>query len=211
MLDGRPAAAVNPLHEGELQPHWKTYIAVADADAAAQAVSDAGGTVLDAPFDVADAGRAAICTDPAGGALFVLWQPARNRGAQAVNEDGAMSWNELDTRDLDGAEQFYGAVFGWEFERIEQDGRVVYATLKHGGRTIGGVLPMGDQIPAEVPPNWLVYFGAADLDATLDRAQQLGGSVVVPPMQVPAGRFVVLADPHGAVFAFVEGHYDPPP
>jgi predicted enzyme related to lactoylglutathione lyase len=195
---------VNPLHEGE-PPHWKTYIAVEDAAAAARAVADAGGTVVDAPFDVADAGRAAICTDP-GGALFVAWQPRRNRGAQAVNKDGALSWNDVATRDLDGAEGFYGTVFGWEVDRIEQDGQVVYATIRLGGRTIGGMLPRD-----HIPPHWLVYFGTGDLDATVALTERLGGAVVAPPMQVPNGRFAVLADPQGAVFACVEGEYDPPP
>jgi len=204
-------AGLGPLQPNTGPPRWNTYITVADADEAASTVESAGGTVLSAPFDVLDAGRMAVFTDGADGAAFAVWQPGTTRGATRVNGVGAMSWNELDTRDPAGAQRFYGEVFGWEAEPFEQDGKPFYWTWKLGGRTVGGMLPMSEAFPPEVPANWVAYFGFEDLDAAGKQVEQLGGQVVMPPQPVPSGRFGVFRDPAGAVFAGVEGSYDPPP
>jgi predicted enzyme related to lactoylglutathione lyase len=209
-LDGTEVAGLGPL-QGDAPPHWNTYITVSDADEAARNVEAAGGTTLMQPFDVLDAGRMAVFADAAGGAVFSIWQPGRNRGAQVVNQVGAIAWNELDTRDVAAAERFYGELFGWESDPIEMDGEVVYLTWKLGGRTIGGMLPMGESFPPEVPPNWLVYFGVDSLEATAETVQRLEGRLMVPPQQMPNGRFAVCADAHGAAFGCWEGAYDPPP
>ncbi|HEV2775885.1 MAG TPA: VOC family protein [Solirubrobacteraceae bacterium] len=58
---------------------WSTYIAVDDADDAADGVRAAGGSVLSAPFDVFDAGRMAVCADPQGAVLAVAGGPAHRR------------------------------------------------------------------------------------------------------------------------------------
>jgi predicted enzyme related to lactoylglutathione lyase len=209
-LDGVPVAGVGPLQENSGPPHWMTYMATDDADATAKAVDGAGGKVYLEPMDVLDAGRMAIFTDP-GGAFFAAWQPNRHRAAQVVNRPGAMSWNELDTRDAEGARGFYGEVFGWDAEPIEYEGAIAYYTWKLGGRTIGGMLPMGDQFPPDVPPNWVVYFGIEDMAHAIGKLQQLGGGMLMPEREMPNGKFSVARDPHGAVFALWEGSYDDPP
>ena len=61
-------------------------------------------------------------------------------------------------------------------------------------------------MPDEVPAFWLTYFGVADCDASVAKAQELGASVTAPPMDIPGvGRFAVLSDPHGATFAIIAG------
>lgn len=55
-----------------------------------------------------------------------------------------------------------------------------------------------------VPPHWLVYFAVGDCEGTTALAQSLGGAVRMPPSDAAGvGRFSVLADPQGAVFAVV--------
>jgi predicted enzyme related to lactoylglutathione lyase len=209
-LDGVNVGGLGPLQEGN-PPHWMTYVAVADADETKAKVEAAGGRTFVGVLDVMEAGRMAVFGDGADGAVFGIWEPGYNRGAQVVNRPGALSWNELDTRDRAGAERFYGEVFGWELEPIEQDGRFVYGSWQLRGRKIGGLLPMGDGFPPQMPAVWVAYFGVESVDATRARAQELGGDVRVERMEVPSGAFSVLADPHGAVFAVSEGTFDPPP
>ena len=211
LLGGKRVGGLGPAPEGQ-PPHWSTYIAVADADETREKVDAAGGRTLVPPMDVLTAGRMAIFADGADGAVFGVWQPGDNRGAEVVNQVGALAWNELGTRDRDGAERFYGEVFGWALEPIEQSGSFVYGTWKLGGRTIGGLMPMGDEVPAHSPAHWLPYFGVEDLDATRARAEELGAGVRVPRVEVPMGAFSVLSDPSGAVFAILQtSSYDPPP
>jgi predicted enzyme related to lactoylglutathione lyase len=54
------------------------------------------------------------------------------------------------------------------------------------------------------PNHWHVYFGVADADATVAKATELGGSVLVPAFDSPVGRMAVIADPHGAVFSIIQ-------
>jgi hypothetical protein len=50
----------------------------------------------------------------------------------------------------------------------------------------------------------MVYFAVEDPDATAAKAVELGGSVAVPPTDIPQGRFAVLNDQHGAAFSVIK-------
>jgi uncharacterized protein len=200
-LRGRNVAGLGPT-QSETQPAmWTTFVGTDDADAVAARVRDAGGQVVMEAFDVLGVGRMAVFADP-GGAYFSVWQPQAHHGADLVNEPGALSWNELATRDIDGAKAFYAAVFGWDAE-TNAYGETSYSEWKLGGRSIGGMIAMNEQWPADVPSHWMVYFAVEDADAAVARAEELGGRVAVPPTDTPAGRFAVLNDPHGAVFSVI--------
>jgi predicted enzyme related to lactoylglutathione lyase len=203
MKGGQPAAGIMPLMQEGQPPAWSTYISVEDAEATAAKVREAGGNVMSEPMDVMDLGRMAIFADPSG-AVFGIWQPGTFAGAGLVNEPGAIAWSELNTRDLAGAKSFYGAVFGWDFEDVAMEGMGTYTTIKLGESPVGGILDMDSRgVPAEVPAHWQVYFAVEDTDATVDQAKQGGGGVMVEPIDIPAGRFAILTDPHGASFAVI--------
>lgn len=199
---GKMVAGLGPKMDANQPEVWTTYVSVADADATAAAVSAAGGMVLMPPMDVMDAGRMAIFMDDAGAAI-AAWQPNQHKGAELVNEPGTLCWNELNSRDVEKSKAFYQQVFGWAGD-TNQMGPMTYTEWKLDGETIGGMAEMGPQFPADVPPHWLVYFAVDDADATAARAVELGGQVVVPAMDIPPGRFAVLADPHGAPFAILK-------
>jgi len=204
MKGSNPAAGMMPLMQEGQPPAWTTYVSVDDAGATAAKVSEAGGTVIAEPMDVMDLGTMAVFADPTG-AVFGIWQPNTFHGAGIVNEPGALSWNELNTRDPEGAKAFYGAVFGWDFEDVEFPGGAgTYTTISLGENPVGGILNMAERgVPEEIPAHWQVYFAVEDTDAAVEQAKQRGGSVMVEPMEVPAGRFSILLDPHGASFAVI--------
>jgi predicted enzyme related to lactoylglutathione lyase len=200
--DGHPVAGMMPQMQEGQPTAWTTYISVADAEATAAAVASAGGAVIAEPMQVLDLGKMAIFADPTG-AAFGIWQPLSFIGAGLVNEPGAIAWNELNTRDLAAAKEFYGAVFGWEFEDMESP-EGLYSMIQLGGRPVGGILDMaGRGVPEQIPAHWQVYFGVEDTDATLEAAKGSGGGVMVEPIDIPFGRFAILTDPHGASFAVI--------
>lgn len=203
LKDGKQAAGFGP-QQNPGPPVWQSYVTVADVEASAAAVTAAGGSVVVPPMDVMTAGRMAVCLDPQGG-FFSLWQPGDNIGCEVVNEPDAFCWTELNSRDVEGSTAFYGAVFGWTATTNELPGGPIgsYTEFALGGDTIAGMLPMPPMVPAEVPTFWLVYFAVVDCDASVAKAEALGASVIVPAMEVPAGRFSVLADPQGATFAVI--------
>jgi len=199
-LRGRDVAAIAA---GESSA-WSTHIWVDSADETAARVTDAGGRVVTAPFDVPGAGRTAVLADPAG-AEFSVWQPAGHKGAERVNEPGAWAMSALSTPDLEGAKAFYGSVFGWETDTFAIGD--LEATLWRLPGFVGGEPQQpvpADVIATAVPGDtarWDIDLWVDDTDATAARAAELGGTVLADPFDMPIGRRAVLADPQGATFS----------
>jgi hypothetical protein len=182
-------------------PHWGSYVAVANADEAAKRATALGGKVLAPAFDVMDAGRMAVLQDPTG-ATFMVWQAGKHQGAGVLNEPGALCWTELATRDTKTAEKFYTQLFGWTAKVGGEGTPMEYTEFSNSGRPGVGMMQMPAQVPADVPPYWMPYFQVVDCNASTEKAKQLGAHIAVPPMDIPnTGRFSVIADPQGAMFA----------
>jgi hypothetical protein len=198
-LRGKTVAGLGPKMNPDMPTVWMTYVNVGSADDTVAKVTANGGTVFMPPMDVMDAGRMAIFADPLG-AVIGLWQAKGHMGAQLANEPGAFCWNELITTDLDASKSFYKAVFGWDGEDMgPPGGPPAYTEWKLAGKSVGGMMAKNADMPAEMPPNWGVYFAVADTDASVAKVQELGGSVLMGPADIEPGRFAVVADNLGAV------------
>jgi predicted enzyme related to lactoylglutathione lyase len=220
-LRGGDVAAVGSQPEGGPPiAVWNTYVWVESADEAASKVQDAGGRVVTDPFDVIDAGRMAVFTDPEG-AAFCVWEAKAHKGAQIVNEPGSLNFNGLNTRSVERAKSFYGSVFGWETlglgggadawrlpgygEFLEQSDPGLRKRMAETGApegfadVVATLNPIADDQP-DAPAHWGVTFAVDDADATAEKAAELGGQVVVPPLDAPWVRMTVITDPQGATF-----------
>ncbi|MFJ2738765.1 VOC family protein [Streptomyces sp. NPDC087440] len=204
--NGRTVAGIGSLTEEGAHPAWTVYFATRDAEGVAKATEQAGGTVRVEAFDVMDSGRMACLTDPTG-AEFAVWQPAAHQGLEVTSEDDTLLWTELHTADPTAALDFYRSLFGWRSQEMEVPGMVMaYAVISSAegdveDMSFGGVAPARpDESTA-----WISYFGVADPDATANRVVESGGSVVVPPSDIPeVGRMAFFADPAGARFAVLK-------
>ena len=108
---GGDVAAVRPIPEAAPPTAmWNTYFWVDSADESASKVRDAGGHVVREPFEFMNACRMAVFTDPEG-AMFGVWEAKDHRGAQLVNDPGAPVFNNLNTRDVEGAKSFFSTVW----------------------------------------------------------------------------------------------------
>jgi predicted enzyme related to lactoylglutathione lyase len=211
-IDGHDVAGLGPL-DPDMQaqgvpPFWTGYIKHNDVDAVAAKATEAGGNVMMPPFDVMESGRMTIIQDPTG-AMFGVWQPGTHIGAKLVNTPNTLVWNELQTKDIESAKSFYGAVFGWAYDVNDQG----YVACKTDGRVQAGMMQI-DESWGEVPPNWSTYFLVEGIESKVEKIQELGGNVLVPP--TPAGelgKFSVVQDPQGGTFNIIEynGPADPPP
>jgi predicted enzyme related to lactoylglutathione lyase len=134
----------------------------------------AGGRVLMPPTTMGPSGRMAMVADP-GGAAVGVWQADQHIGAGVVDEPGAMTWWEVNTRAFEACKDFYGQVFGWDAEKLEAPG-VNHATWKLDGRTVGGMLEMNEQWEG-IPSSGMVYVAVAGTDEAASRATELGGPV----------------------------------
>ena len=206
-LRGKLVAGLGPQMNPDMPPYWTVYITVADVEAGAATVTAHGGQVVAGPMDVFDAGRMAVCQDPAG-TFFSIWQPIEHIGSQLVNEVGTFCWTELATTDLASSSAFYRKVFGWtvakggqseedpeppEPDEAPEPGAEAYLV---DGKVTCGAHSAG---PGEFPA-WSVWFSVADCDASTAQVTALGGTVYSPPNDMDFGRGAVVADPQGAVF-----------
>jgi uncharacterized protein len=150
MLDGKMVAAIGPLQDKDAPSSWTVYFHTADADATADAVRKAGGSVRVEPMDVFAEGRMAQFTDP-GGATFAVWQPGKTRGLDAVTETGTLCWTELYAGDVAAAKSFYQAALGWVTEDMPM-GEFTYTVIKPAGggeqSAQGGVMPLTPDMAA---------------------------------------------------------------
>ena len=202
-LEGRDTSGAYTLKPQMRQmgvpPHWGIYINVASADETAAKAAAAGGRIVEGPFDIFDVGRMAVIQDPAG-AFFNIFQKNRHYGAGINSVPGTFCWADLSTRDVATASKFYEAVFGWHIAPGEND-KSGYLHIKNGETFIGGV-PPAEHMPPGVPPHWMLYFYVTDTAASTEKVKQLGGKVVVPPMQIEhVGTMSIVTDPQGAGFA----------
>ncbi|MER8041493.1 VOC family protein [Streptomyces sp. NPDC094032] len=203
--DGKIVAALGPLTEEGASSAWTIYFQTPDADATAKAVEQGGGRVRMAPMDVMEAGRMAALTDP-GGADFAIWQPGAVKGLERTSEDHSLLWAELHTADPEAALAFYRSLFGWRWAEMEAPGMTyrVISTAEGDQQdaSFGGVAPLQ---PGADQSRWIPYFATADADVVAASVQEAGGSVLMPPADVPdVGRIAWLADPFGAPFAVLK-------
>ena len=109
---------------------------------------------------------------------------------------GVPCWTDLMTPDVGDARMFYEAVLGWAFaDTGDEYGGYVIAQAR--GAAAAGIGPMQEGTRTA----WTLYFATDGVDASVVRAEELGGTTIVPPGDVgPLGRMAVVADPTGAPF-----------
>lgn len=190
-----------------IPPNWLSYVSVASADESAAKAKSLGATLMKEPLDVFTVGRMAVVQDPTG-AVFALWQAGTSKGAGIVNVPNSLCWNELATRDVTKAGEFYTGLFGWG-KNVQQMDEMLYTSFMNGDRPAGGMYEPTPEM-GDIPPHWAVYFAVADVDATASRATELGATICAPPMDIPGvGRIAAFKDPQGAAFAVIK--LEPPP
>ncbi len=211
--DGKMICGYGPTQQEGQPPAWSSYIAVKDADATVEKAKEAGGQVHAGPFDLPnESGRMAVLQDPTG-AFICINQQQNHPGAQLVNEPGTWTWNNLMTRDLDAAKDFYGKVFGWTAVHNDQTppGLSMWQVEEQRWpEGLGGMMAIGDDLPAEMPAHWQVYFIVENADQSIERAESSGAKLGFGPIDVPVGRLATLVDPQGAAVSIIESHYPEP-
>jgi predicted enzyme related to lactoylglutathione lyase len=180
-------------------PHWFGHVRVDSADTTADKAKAAGGKVLYGPEDIPDIGRFAVIADPKG-AVFSAFQPA----GDSPPARGVFVWDELVTEDVEGAKSFYGEVLGWTAKDMGEDFGG-YRIFSSGDTQVAGLMQKPEQVP--VPAAWQVYIGTDDVDASAEQAKELGATILQEPMDIPTiGRFAIVQDPLGAIFALFKGN-----
>lgn len=189
-----------------MPPAWMGYVFTDRIEETVKEIAANGGKVMREPDDIPGVGRFAVVTDPHG-AVFSLFTTEGESPAQpGMMEPGRVGWNELMAGDLDTAWDFYAKTFGWTKDAavdMSEAGMGTYQTFAvRGGNAIGGMMTNPPGSP--MPPCWGYYFVVEGLDAAQKRVTDGGGSVMMGPMEVPGGAWILnCLDPQGAYFSLV--------
>jgi predicted enzyme related to lactoylglutathione lyase len=189
---------------GGARPGWIGYIGVADTDAAAARVREAGGSILMGPDDIPNVGRFAMVADPGRAAFYLLTPNSPEQPPKAEpNAPGLVSWHELYAGQGEKAAfNFYSSQFGWETTTEMDMGPMgVYRIFGADGVPMGGMMDKPENVPASA---WGFYVNVDGIDSAIERIKANGGQVTMGPHEVPGGSWVIQAiDPQGTSFALV--------
>lgn len=181
---------------------WLGYLSVPDVDASFESALAAGARPLMPPRDFAGVGRGATIADPTG-AVLSLWKAAQGDREDRDNTPaGDWVWNELLTPDPSAALAFYEGVFGFTHDAMTVGAGQYFILKSADGKHRAGVTKSPH---AATPTMWVPYVHVEQADATAARVAPLGGTLALPPQDVPTvGRIAMLRDPLGAFIAFIQ-------
>jgi predicted enzyme related to lactoylglutathione lyase len=182
--------------DGQELSRWLPYVSVADVDAAVARATSMGAKVAVGARSVG-LGRVAAIIDPEG-AVIGLAHSSIGDPDDATTAPGAgrVTWTELISNEPRSAETFYASVVGYQPQEIERRGGE-YTMLTSLGAQRAGILrnPTGSWSPA-----WLTSFGVVNVTAAAQRAESLGGKLLLPPSPgLRENTMAIVADPAGAI------------
>jgi len=186
------------------KPNWVGYIYVDDVKENLAAISADGGSVTMPATAIPGVGTLAMAGDPQGIPFYIM-RPTDAGESRAFTEDasaiGHCAWNQLMTTDQEAARAFYGKHFGWRKNGEMDMGEMgSYEFLNHGP-DIGAVMTC----PPDAAPNWLYFFRVPGVEAAAATITRLGGTLTMPPAQIPESEeyYLTAVDSEGAAFGLV--------
>jgi predicted enzyme related to lactoylglutathione lyase len=195
-----------PAEASGMPPAWMGYIFTDRIEETAREITANGGAVMRAPADIPGIGRFAVVADPHGAVFSLFATEDEGPARPEMMTPGHIGWNELMAGDLDTAWNFYSKTFGWTKDKavdMSDAGMGTYQTFAAGGgNAIGGMMANPPGMP--MPPSWAYYFVVEGLDSAGKRVADGGGSIMMEPMEVPGGAWILnCVDPQGAYFSLV--------
>jgi uncharacterized protein len=184
------------------KPIIGVMVKVESADASSEKANALGGKGLP-PFDIMEQGRIGVCYDP-NGANIDVWQPKAMHGTEVDTDlQGAPSWFETMTTNVELAKKFYTEWFGWTSEDSPMPG-FNYTTFKLAGQPVAGMMPITPEM-GKISPYWGVYFTVKDAEASEREAVKLGAKSCMSMKSVSGvGHFCGLSSPQGVPFVIIQ-------
>ncbi len=200
---GMGGIMLTPPEAKGMPPFWAGYVHTPNVDDTCKQVEKFGGKIHRAPWDIPGMLRMAVVADPTG-ASFNIMQPLTQSdgGLAEAGALGTVGWNELLSSDPEAAFNFYASLFGWtKGQGMEMPGIGFYHVVQINGKDQVGIMQRPKAMPMSA---WNYYFMVDGIDAAAKRMTDKGGSVMMGPMEVPGGSWVLTGtDPQGAFFSLM--------
>lgn len=148
------------------------------------------------------------CIAILSGCASVIDLPAVTEAPSGTQMPGKIIWHDLLTHDIEASRNFYGELFGWEFEAVGNG----YTLIRHDGRMIGGMIDTIALNGRKDISQWVAVMSVTDIDKAVAAVESGGGKVIGGPRDlVRRGRIAVVADAEGALFALLQTKDGDPP
>ncbi len=122
-----------------------------------------------------------------------------------MTNHGQFIWNELITPDQKKSGDFYGKLFGWEKKEVDAGPFGIYTTFQQNGKDIAGMMNPTINYTKKLVSRWYAYVAVEDIDASIAKARELGGTIIAGPDDIPGvGRVCLLADPVGSLIRLMQ-------
>ncbi len=206
LLDGEAVAGiVRRALPSRVQRHpgWLTFISVRDVDTTAQAVQSQGGKVLAAPKSYPQRGRQAVFEDPQG-AVFAVLSSSSGDPPDVLAAPGQWIWSSVVSHDAGAEAAFYQTLLGYEVFALPSDDNLEHVVLATDDYARAGASTL-PPAAARVHAHWINFVRVGSTAEAAEKAQALGGRVLVAPHPARHGGLVaIVADPAGASFGLME-------
>ncbi len=120
---------------------------------------------------------------------------------------GEICWQELNTKNLSAATEFYKGLFGWTLEQSKTT-EMIYKEIHCKDQAVGGMMEINEAWGAnweQIPSSWMTYVAVDDVNATVEKIKNNGGNVRIEPFDAPGvGRMSVVTDPRGIAFSVIQ-------
>jgi len=135
--------------------------------------------------------------------------PSVSESSSGERLPGKIIWRDLLTNDLEGSKEFYGTLFGWEFESIGSNSGFrndsAYTLIRHDGNLIGGFIDTVALNGRDDISQWVVAMSVLDVDAVAASFAADGGEVITPPTDLQRrGKMAIVRDAEGALLALLQ-------
>ena len=119
-------------------------------------------------------------------------------------QHGTFYWNELMTRDVAAAKDFYAKSLGWTYEDMPMADGGTYTVIQGPEHPVGGIFEMSGPEFEGVPEHWMAYIAVDDIDARVEKAKAAGATLHRPPFDVvEVGRIAMLQQPNGGMIGWM--------
>ncbi len=177
---------------------WLGYLSVQDVDEAVGTTRSEGGSAVAGPLDLPNVGRAAAIQDPQGAVVGLIRSDLGDPDDSLAPRPGVVVWNEMLASDDAAAAAFYSAIGGLQVREEARPGGI-YRVLSAQGRDRSAVMQRPND---DIEPFWLTHFAVVDVGEAAQRAEALGGEVLLgPDPDLRNGTIALVVDPTGAVLA----------
>jgi len=120
---------------------------------------------------------------------------------------GEICWQELNTKNLGAATEFYKGLFNWEIEQSKST-EMVYKEIHSGDKAVGAMMEINEgwgENWQKIPSAWMTYIAVDDIAESLEKIKQFGGGVCIEPFDAPnVGKISVVNDPSGITFSIIQ-------